>query len=305
MKKKVAYISDSIYLKHNSGVAHPESPERLEAIELAIKPLKKDLTLLSPLCVPTSIIRLVHSQLHIDNIYESSLNCRDIDGDTLCSKESYSVAIDAIGAGIRAVDGVLRGEFDRAFCAVRPPGHHATPNQAMGFCLFNNCAITARYAQFSGYERVMIVDFDVHHGNGTQDTFYNDDSVFYFSSHQALAYPYTGLENETGDYEGIGYTSNHLLMPNSGDNELLDIYKNELPKAYEFFKPDIVIISAGYDLHESDPLAMLDITTDGISKMVRLILDQSDIPAIFLLEGGYEPMALGENVKVTLEEMLI
>jgi acetoin utilization deacetylase AcuC-like enzyme len=305
MKKKVAYISDSIYLKHNSSIAHPESPERLEAIEQAIKPLKKDLLLLSPLCVPTSIIKLVHSQLHIDNIYESSLNCRDIDGDTLCSKESYSVAIDAIGAGIRAVDGILRGEFDRAFCAVRPPGHHATPTKAMGFCLFNNCAITARYAQFSGYDRVMIIDFDVHHGNGTQDTFYNDDSVFYFSSHQALAYPYTGGEDEIGEFDGEMYTSNHLLMPNSGDEELLDIYRNELPKAFNFFKPDILLISAGYDLHESDPLAMLDITTNGIAQMVREILDQEeDIPSIFLLEGGYDPTALGENVKITLEEMM-
>jgi len=304
MRKKIAYISDRIYLKHNSGIAHPESPERLEAIDLAIEPLKKHLILLSPLCVPTSIIKLVHSQLHIDNIYEASISCRDIDGDTLCSRDSYNVAIEAIGAGIRAVDGILRGEFDRAFCAIRPPGHHATPNQAMGFCLFNNCAITARYAQFSGYERVMIVDFDVHHGNGTQDAFYDDDSVFYFSSHQALSYPHTGAEDEIGEYEGKGYTSNHLLMPNSSDNELLDIYINELPKAYKFFRPDIIIVSAGYDLHESDPLAMLDITTEGISKMVREILDQADIPAIFVLEGGYEPTALGENVKVTLEEMM-
>jgi len=302
--KKVAYISDSIYLKHNSGVLHPESPERLRAIEKAIKPLEKSLILLSPLCVPTSIIKLVHSQFHIDNIYQSSMECRDIDGDTLCSKESYSVAIEAIGAGIRGIDGAIRGEFDRAFCAVRPPGHHATPNQAMGFCLFNNCAITARYAQFSGYERVMIVDFDVHHGNGTQDIFYHDDSVFYFSSHQALCYPHTGAESEIGELDGVGYTSNHLLMPNSGDEEILDIYRNELPKAYDFFQPDIVIISAGYDLHESDPLAMLDITTDGIREIVRLILDQADIPAIFLLEGGYEPTALGENVKATLEEMM-
>jgi acetoin utilization deacetylase AcuC-like enzyme len=304
MKKKVAYISDNIYLKHNYGVFHPESPERLEAIELSIKTLKKDLIPLSPLCVPTSIIRLIHSQLHIDNIYQASVNGINIDGDTLCSKDSYDVALEAIGAGIRAVDGLLRGEFDRAFCAVRPPGHHATPSKAMGFCLFNNCAITARYAQFSGYERVMIVDFDVHHGNGTQDAFYDDDSVFYFSSHQALSYPHTGAENETGNYEGEGYTSNHLLMPNSSDEELLDIYENELPKAYQFFEPDIVIVSAGYDLHESDPLAMLNITTEGIAKMVRLILDQADIPAIFVLEGGYEPTALGENVKVTLEEMM-
>lgn len=302
--KKVAYISDNIYLTHNQGILHPESPERLEAIDIAIKPLQDDLLLLSPLSVPSTIIRLVHSQFHIDNIYNASNNSEYIDNDTFCSKNSYSVALEAIGAGIRAVDGILRGEFDRAFCAVRPPGHHATPNKAMGFCLFNNCAITARYAQFNGYNRVMIVDFDVHHGNGTQDTFYNDNSVFYFSSHQAFSYPNTGLEDEIGDGEGKGYTANYLMMPNSSDEELLDIYKNELPKAFEFFKPDILLVSAGYDLHESDPLAMLDITTEGISKMVRLILDEADIPSIFILEGGYDVKALGENVKVTLEEMM-
>jgi acetoin utilization deacetylase AcuC-like enzyme len=210
----------------------------------------------------------------------------------------------AVGAGIVAVDGLRGGEFERAFCAVRPPGHHATPTEAMGFCLFNNIAITARYAQSQGYRRVMIVDFDVHHGNGTQDTFWEDDSVFYFSSHQAFAYPGTGAESDTGENKGRGYTSNHLMMPNSSDRELLEIYTDELPKAFDFFKPDLLLVSAGYDLHESDPLAQLDVTTDGIRQMVKVILDSADIPAIFMLEGGYDVTALGENVKVTLEEML-
>ncbi len=203
-----------------------------------------------------------------------------------------------------AVDGIRAGRFERAFCAVRPPGHHATPTDAMGFCLFNNIAVTARYAQSQGYKKVMIVDFDVHHGNGTQDAFYEDNTVFYFSSHQAFAYPGTGMENEKGAGKGEGYTANFLVMPDSGDAEVLDIYANDLPPCVARFKPDIILVSAGYDLHESDPLAQLNVTTEGIRKIVRLILDQADVAYIFFLEGGYDVEALGRNVKVTLEEML-
>ena len=151
----------------------------------------------------------------------------------------------------------------------------------------------------------MIIDFDVHHGNGTQDTFYEDNSVFYFSSHQAYAYPGTGAEADRGRGEGEGYTANFLMMPQSSDAELLEIYENDLPPLIEAFNPDIILVSAGYDLHESDPLAQLNITTEGIKKMVRVILDSKDIPYVFFLEGGYDVNALGKNVKVTLEEMLI
>jgi acetoin utilization deacetylase AcuC-like enzyme len=205
-----------------------------------------------------------------------------------------------------AVDGIRAGEFERAFCAVRPPGHHARPDQAMGFCLFNNIAVTAKYAQSVGYEKVMIIDFDVHHGNGTQDAFYDDDTVFYFSSHQAFAYPGTGMEKERGVEKGEGYTANFLMMPDGGDAEVLDIYENDLAPFVSDFDPDIILVSAGYDLHESDPLAQLNVTREGIRKIVRLILDsKQDVPIIFFLEGGYDVEALGENVKVTLEEMLI
>jgi acetoin utilization deacetylase AcuC-like enzyme len=151
----------------------------------------------------------------------------------------------------------------------------------------------------------MIIDYDVHHGNGTQETFYGDDTIFYFSSHQAFAYPGTGMEKERGAGKGEGHTANYLIMPDSGDNEVLDIYENDLPPFVERFRPDIILVSAGYDLHESDPLAQLNVTTEGIRKIVRHILHCADVPSVFFLEGGYDVNALGRNVKATLEEMLV
>jgi len=302
--KKVAYIFDDIYLKHDTGVMHPESKQRLLAISQAIEPLLNNLMLVSPIKISTSIIEFVHSFEYIENIKSISKYGGSIDSDTICSVGSYDAATMAVGAGVVALDGIKAGKFERAFCAVRPPGHHATPTQAMGFCLFNNIAIAARYAQSMGYKKVMIIDFDVHHGNGTQDTFWQDDTVFYFSSHQAFAYPGTGAETHRGEGKGKGYTANFLMMPESTDTELLDIYDNDLPPFIDSFNPDIILVSAGYDLHESDPLASLNITTEGIGQMVRSILDTKDIPYIFFLEGGYDVDALGKNVKVTLEEML-
>ncbi|AKF24672.1 acetoin utilization protein [Sulfurovum lithotrophicum] len=300
----VAYVTDEVYLEHDTGISHPESRYRLESIERTVNPLKERLIEVSPIAVSPNILALVHTPEHIQNVIEASEQSMAIDSDTICSEHSYEAAIKAVGAGIVSVDGIKKGEFDRAFCAVRPPGHHATPVQAMGFCLFNNVAITARYAQQQGYKKVMIIDFDVHHGNGTQDTFYDDDTVFYFSSHQAFAYPGTGMEKEKGAGKGEGYTANFLVMPDSGDEELLDIYENDLPPCVTAYQPDIILVSAGYDLHESDPLAQLNVTTEGIRQIVRLILKSADVPYLFFLEGGYDVKALGENVKVTLEEML-
>ena len=305
MGMKVTYITDEIYLQHDTGVMHPESPQRLKAINKAIEPLRESLLFKSPLKVSTRVLELVHTPEHIEKIENTSHYGGSIDSDTICSTASYDAACMAVGAGVVALDGIKSGEFERAFCAVRPPGHHATPTQAMGFCLFNNIAIAARYAQSIGYKNVMIIDFDVHHGNGTQDTFYEDSSVFYFSSHQAYAYPGTGAEADSGRGEGEGFTANFLMMPDSNDLELLDIYENDLPPLIEEFSPDIILVSAGYDLHESDPLAQLNITTEGIRKMVRGILDSRNVPFVFFLEGGYDVRALGENVKVTLEEMLL
>ncbi len=300
---KVAYISDPFFLRHETG-AHPESPDRLRAITRAIEPLYDQLIPLEPITASESILQLNHTPEHIETVQEASAHAEALDPDTVCSLDSFEAACKAVGAGITAIDGIVEGRFDRAFCAVRPPGHHATPTQSMGFCLFNNIAITARYAQTQGFEKVMIIDFDVHHGNGTQDAFYTDDTVFYFSTHQAFAYPGTGMENHRGEGAGEGYTANFLIMPDSGDTEVLEIYHDDLPPLVEHFAPDIILVSAGYDLHESDPLAQLNVTTDGVREIVRSILDTADVPFVFFLEGGYDVDALGENVRVTLEEML-
>ncbi len=301
---KVAYITDDIYLEHDTGIAHPESKQRLIAINRAVEPLLCELVEKSPVWVSKEILQTVHTAEHIENIIDSSEYATSIDSDTICSPDSYNAAVKAVGAGVAALDGIKNREFERAFCAVRPPGHHATPSQAMGFCLFNNIAIAAKYAQSIGYEKVMIIDFDVHHGNGTQDTFYHDDTVFYFSSHQAYAYPGTGAENDRGAGRGEGYTANFLMMPDSGDMEVLDIYENDLPPFVKSFDPDIILVSAGYDLHESDPLAQLNVTTEGIRQIVRYILEGASVPSVFFLEGGYDVDALGRNVRATLEEML-
>jgi len=301
---RVGFITDAVFLKHDTGIGHPESAARLRSIASAVEPLHHKLVAVTPKPVSTADIERIHTREQISDVEACSERAGAIDSDTVCSHGSYLAARTAVGAGIAAIDGIDSDKFQRAFCAVRPPGHHATPERSMGFCLFNNIAIAARYAQERGFKKVMIIDFDVHHGNGTQQAFYADNTVFYFSSHQAFAYPGTGMEEETGVGEGKGYTRNFLMMPDSGDAEALDIYQNDLPPFVTAFKPDIILVSAGYDLHESDPLAQLNVTTEGIRSMVRSILDTADVPFVFFLEGGYDVEALGRNVRVTIEEML-
>jgi len=301
---KPILIKDTIFLKHET-INHPESKERLIAIYDKIKDIEDRFNILKPIKAKEEDILKVHSKVHFYTVQEAAKNQENLDSDTQTSKNSFDVALYAAGSGILAINKILENSAKYAFCAIRPPGHHATKDKAMGFCLFNNIAIAARYAQSKGFNKVFIIDFDVHHGNGTQDIFYSDNSVFYFSTHQAFTYPGTGDPNQRGIGKGEGFTFNYPLMPNSTDKELLEVYQEELPPLINSFSPDIILISAGYDLHESDPLAMLDITFDGIKKMVEIILNQKpDIPKIFFLEGGYEVNALATNVKNTLLKIL-
>ena len=216
----------------------------------------------------------------------------------------------AAGAVIEAIDKCKSGQIERAFCAVRPPGHHAEADKAMGFCIFNNIAVGARYAQKIGYRRVFIIDFDVHHGNGTQHIFEEDDTVFYFSTHQYPHYPGTGKDSETGRGKGEGCTYNFPMPFGSGDKEFYEAYRDILPRLVKNFRPDIILVSAGYDIHVKDPLAGFNVTNEGMRSIIRGILLRRtttylpSVPYVFALEGGYSLQALGESVIMTIKELL-
>jgi len=300
----VAFLHHPMCHQHETDPPHPESSERLDSILKHIEPYRSQLLFVEPEPAAECLLEQVHSRQQIDRIKNYSESSRYIGGDTETSPYSYPAALVAAGAGPAAIDLFRHGLAHSALAAIRPPGHHATANQSMGFCLFNNAAMSARYAQSHGYQRVLIVDFDVHHGNGTQDIFYEDDSVFYFSSHQLPSYPGSGDKNETGRGDGIGYTGNYPLAPGDGDAELLPIYQRQLPKVVEKFRPDILLVSAGYDIHVLDPLANLKVSTAGVMTMVEALMECSDIPKLFLLEGGYHLQALGECVATTIEVLL-
>ena len=203
-----------------------------------------------------------------------------------------------------AVEQCRNNGMRRVFCAVRPPGHHAEADKSMGFCLFNNVAVGARHAQRIGYKKVFIIDFDAHHGNGTQHIFEEDDTVFYFSTHQYPYYPETGKDMERGKGKGEGYTYNVPILAGSGNKDYLAVYQDILPGVVQRFGPDIILVSAGYDIHKYDPHANIRVTHEGIHGIVRSILTSADVPMVFVLEGGYDLQSLCDSVKITIEEML-
>lgn len=303
--RKVGYIYDDIFLKHDTGLSHPESPKRLIAINNNIRDLQDNLIKISPRRASVKEIGMVHDPYYPQEIMDfCSAGGGYLDPDTHVGEFSYDAAVMAVGAGLEAVDRINAGDVERVFCAVRPPGHHAEYSKAMGFCIFNNIAITARYAQKKGYEKVFIIDFDAHHGNGTQKAFYEDDTVFYFSTHEYPFYPGTGSEDEIGSGRGYGYTYNIPLPAGTGDEIYIDIYSDILPQVVKVFKPDIILVSAGYDLHKDDPLTYLEVSTEGVGIIVENILKSADVPFIFMLEGGYNLKALGESVRLTIQKML-
>ncbi|MCI0469940.1 MAG: histone deacetylase [Nitrospirae bacterium] len=308
---QVGFIYDEIFLRHKAPLHHPEREERLISILNVLKSSEiwDRLIHIKPRPAEYSDIALVHSLEHIERIKKNS--SAYLDPDTYMSNNSFEAAIYAAGAVIEAIDRCKSGEIGMAFCAVRPPGHHAEAGRAMGFCLFNNVAIGARYAQKIGYKRVFIIDFDVHHGNGTQHIFEEDDTVFYFSAHQFPHYPGTGAETERGIGNGEGCTCNIPMRAGSGDREYLEIFQDILPKLVRQFSPDIIFVSAGYDICREDPLSAIRISDEGINGIVRGILscseiktDKPPIPVIFALEGGYNLDALAGSVRTTIEEML-
>ncbi len=292
------------YLLHDSGPYHPERPDRLRAIiaGLETSDLMASLLRIEPRPATDRWITTVHTPAYLGWLEAASKQAPvQLDPDTRLAQESLRVARLAAGGVLAAVDAVVAGRTGNAFAAVRPPGHHALPGRAMGFCLLNNVAIAARYAQQEhGLKRVLIVDWDVHHGNGTQAMFYDDPSVLYFSTHQFPYYPYTGEAKEMGIGEGEGTTVNVPLVAGSGDTEIVEAFRDKLVPVADKFKPDFVLISAGFDAHRDDPLAGLDVTAEGYGSLTRIVIEIARRHAggriVSALEGGYRLEALSDSV---------
>jgi len=307
--KKVGFIYDDIFLRHKMPPGHPESADRLVRIVEALKHSEywDQLIHVKPRRASEEDILRVHTKGYFDHI---STFTGYFDADTYVSEHSFEAALYAAGAVIEAIDRCKNSDIERAFCAVRPPGHHAEADRAMGFCIFNNIAVGARYAQAIGYKKVFIIDFDVHHGNGTQHIFEHDNTVFYFSTHQYPHYPGTGKDSETGKGEGQGFIYNITMPLGSGDKDYYDAYRDILPRLIKNFRPDIILVSAGYDIHARDPLSGINVTNEGMRSIVRGILLRRtttylpSLPYVFALEGGYSLNALSESVILTIKELL-
>jgi acetoin utilization deacetylase AcuC-like enzyme len=299
------FLYDPVFLEHRTPIGHPESHHRLTAIveHLAQTGLLDRLERIAVRPADRAALAAVHDPAYLDGL--AGRGERYLDGDTYVSAGSWKAALAAAGAACAALDACRAGLISRAFCAVRPPGHHAEPARGMGFCLVNNAAVAARHAQRIGYARVLVADFDVHHGNGTQAAFYEDDTVFYFSTHEYPHYPGTGAAGERGAGRGLGYTRNVPLPAGAGDAEIRQAYHEVLRTDAAAFRPDCCIVSAGYDLMAGDPLADLEVTEAGLRGLVRDILDSCPgVPVVCTLEGGYRLPALARGVGITIEELL-
>lgn len=302
---RVGFVYDPRYLGHEMGRSHPESPERLRAIcgQLQASGTWSRLHQLTPRRAERRWIELIHDSSYIDNLERRSPadGYATLDPDTTMCPGSLEAAYFATGGALVAVDAIMKGDIDQAFCAVRPPGHHAEADTAKGFCFLNTVAIAARYIQQQyGVQRVLIVDWDVHHGNGTQHAFYDDASVLFFSTHQFPFYPGTGRATETGEGPGKGLTINVPLSGGQGDDEYRDVFQKVLIPAANVFQPEFVLISAGFDGHRDDPLASMELTEQGYAELTGIVAsiakNYSRGRILACLEGGYHLHALAESV---------
>lgn len=311
--KKTGFVYDDRYLLHDTGQFHPESPERLRAIVAHLKAtgLFDKMTLIGPESAHQRWIEAVHNIRYImlfDDACIMGLQEFEHPDNAIC-RDTFDVAFLAVGGVLKAIDAVMTGQVDTVFCAVRPPGHHAEIDKPMGFCYFNNVAIGARYLQQKyNIDRVAIIDFDVHHGNGTQHIFDQDPTVLYYSIHEhpSFAYPGTGREFEVGLGKGDGYTVNSPVLPGRGDDEYRRLLMQDMVPAIKRFEPQFILISAGFDAHEADLMSGTRVSTDGydfISEVVmNLVRRYCEGKVVSVLEGGYNldilPMLVENHIKI-------
>jgi acetoin utilization deacetylase AcuC-like enzyme len=300
-------ISSGRFADHLTPPGHPERPERAIAMAAVVARFREGGGhVIEPRAATDDDLLRVHTREHVDAMLATRGRAARLDPDTSTSPDSEEVARLAAGAVLTAVDEALDGRApSRAMAVVRPPGHHAEADRAMGFCLYNNIAVGAAYARARGLSRVAIVDYDVHHGNGTQWTFYEDPTVLYISSHQSPYYPGTGSAEQTGRGAGLGYTLNLPLEAGAGNQDVMSRYEREALPTLEWFKPELLLVSAGFDAHERDPLAGCRMTTAGFRELTGLLIGAADRlcdgRAVLVTEGGYDITALTECLEAVFD----
>jgi acetoin utilization deacetylase AcuC-like enzyme len=303
-------VKDERFADHAMGPFHVESPSRITAVNKIIeKELDVPFLLIPPRPALEDELAWIHTRSHIAFLKETADKPpRMIDPDTSTSPKTYATALLAAGGGMEAVDAVMQGRVRNAFALIRPPGHHAEPGKAMGFCFFNNTAIAAeRLVHVHGLRRILVVDWDLHHGNGIQNAFSARNDVLYFSIHQAPLFPGTGLAGETGTGPGEGFTINVPLRPGKGDGDYLHIIRTILAPVASRFRPEFILVSAGYDVAAGDPLGGMRVTRPGFGRLTAELMTLAEASAqnrmVFFLEGGYDKGALGEGLLETLRTL--
>ncbi len=304
-------IYDDIFLQHDTGIGHPENARRLEN---TLKHLKESglwhqLRVEKPRAASVEEIGLIHPPAYIEAVKQiADAGGGWLDGDTAISRASFDAAIHAAGAPLTAIDLIMKGEAENAFCLVRPPGHHATPSRGMGFCLFNNVAIAARYVQSKYHlEKILIVDWDVHHGNGTQDAFYNDPTVLYFSLHRYPFYPGSGRKEEEGRGKGMGFNINAPLPADTTPERYIEIFTDVMEQRVSQFVPEFIIISAGFDIYKKDPIGGLNLEIKDFEILTEIAMNSAGRHCkgriVSCLEGGYHLSDLPSCIEAHLKAL--